>query len=381
MIVGAIWSPRLQVGLFVYVDYDAEVFSSAKGFSYEKPLLFTKDNLMPLVKFIQDNNLGCAAGVERIVNYCPDLFPDTIFIDYYLAHHEKHYEQEPFVLVYTEFVEAGTLDLEKGNGITPICFEVNQLIDPPGTIINSVGMKLVPIPPGTFLMGGREGEQGYNPEEERLHRVQITRPFFMGMFAVTQGEYATLMGGNPSVFQGKNRPVSHVRWQDAAEFCSRLSDLPAEKSAGRSYRLPTEAEWEYCCRAGTDTAYHWGDTLSLHQANYCEGCVIEPQPTVFVGFFPPNAFGLFEMHGNVWEWCQDWYSLDYYQKSPKTDPTGPATGTHHVLRGGSASVQAHECRSAIRGESVTDGPDPHSEMRFALIGDFGFRVACDVRRG
>lgn len=259
--------------------------------------------------------------------------------------------------------------------------DVAQLADPPGTVINSVGMRLIPIPAGEFMMGGREVEEGYNAEEEQLHRVRINRPFLMGMYQVTQGEYASVVGQNPSVFHGKTRPVEHVSWREAAEFCRRLSDLPAEKAARRAYRLPTEAEWEYACRAGTETVYSFGHELTHVQANFCPGWVAQPQPTYPVAMFPPNVFGLFDMHGNVWEWCQDWYSPKYYAKSPVDDPPGPSKGKHHVLRGGSASVQAHECRSAIRGEAASDGPNPRGEQRFEVIGDFGLRVICEVGMG
>jgi|GEM_PF-238308 len=256
----------------------------------------------------------------------------------------------------------------------------SQLTDPPGTIINSLGMKLVPIKAGTFLMGGREDEEGYNEEEEQLHTVQITKPYYLGMFQVTQGEYIAVMQENPSVFHGKNRPVEHVSWKEAVEFCTRLSAMPMEKAAGRVYRLPTEAEWEYACRAGSDTAFAFGDELTALQARFCEEIVCEPQPTMPVGMYPPNDWGLHDMHGNVWEWTSDWYALDYYANSPKSDPKGPPTGTHHVLRGGSASVKNFECRCAMRGESARDKPYAKSNARFEAIGDFGLRVVCEIRK-
>lgn len=156
--------------------------------------------------------------------------------------------------------------------------------------------------------------------------------------------------------------------------------MPAEKAASRMYRLPTEAEWEYACRAGTETAYAFGDDLTALQANFCQENVSVPQPTLPVGMYPPNAWGLYDMHGNVWEWCSDWYGLDYYSTSPAMDPKGPAKGTHHVLRGGSASVMGYECRSAIRGESSHDGPFPNGSARFESIGDFGLRVVCEFRK-
>jgi formylglycine-generating enzyme required for sulfatase activity len=256
----------------------------------------------------------------------------------------------------------------------------SRRLEPWGTIINSLGMKLVPIKPGSFMMGGREGEAGYNALEEQLHHVEITRPFYLGMFQVTQYEYITVMSDNPSVFNGYTRPVEHISWKQAVEFCAKLSLLPAEKSEGRFYRLPTEAEWEYACRAGSDTAFAYGNKLTALQALFCERVLSTPQPTMPVGMFPPNNWGLYDMHGNVWEWCSDWYQLDYYSKSPKADPKGPAKGSHHVLRGGSASVKAFECRSAIRGESMMDKPYSNSNVRFEAIGDFGLRVVCELRK-
>ena len=271
-------------------------------------------------------------------------------------------------------------DLSEFGPVHYVRLQPEQLLDPPGTEINSIGMKLVPIPSGEFLMGGRPDEEGYAPEEEHLHRVRITHPFFLGMFQVTQAEYVTLMEDNPSVFHGKTRPVEHVTWKQADQFCRRLSRLPAEQAAGRTYRLPTEAEWEYVCRAGSTKAYSFGDELTKTQANYCNTWVAQPQPTYPVGMFPPNAFALFDMHGNVWEWCADWFSPGYYAESPTDDPMGPCSGSHHVLRGGSASVEAHECRAATRGESASDGPDPQGQDRFAVLGDFGLRVVCEMQR-
>ena len=232
-------------------------------------------------------------------------------------------------------------------------------------------------------MGAPEEEPGMNPGEELLHPVRISRTFYLGMFAVTQDEYQAIMNDNPSHFQGGHLPVEHISWRQAKDFCKRLSARPEEKQAGRFYRLPTEAEWEYACRAGTSTAFSWGEDLSHEQAAFVDGTVAVPQPTVPVGTFPPNAFGLHEMHGNVWEWCQDWYKADYYQESPAEDPPGPEDGDHHVLRGGSASVLAHQCRAAIRGEAAgppIDTPSVNATMRFQVIGDFGLRVVCELRR-
>jgi sulfatase modifying factor 1 len=153
--------------------------------------------------------------------------------------------------------------------------------------------------------------------------------------------------------------MEHLTWKEACCLCELLSALPAEVTAGRQYRLPTEAEWEYACRAGTTTTFNTGDTLELHQARFATMERSALKPTAPVGSYPPNAWGLYDMHGNVWEWTTDWFSAKYFKRSRVDDPAGPKRGTHHTLRGGSASVETHECRSSFRGEA-----------------DFGIRVVC-----
>jgi formylglycine-generating enzyme required for sulfatase activity len=253
---------------------------------------------------------------------------------------------------------------------------------------NSIGMELVPIPAGKFMMGSPANEAERDAEEVQ-HEVVISRPFYLGAHEVTQEQYSRIMGNNKSFFNesrggGPDFPVEQVRRQEAIEFCKKLSDLPAEKKAGRTYRLPTEAEWEYACRAGTTTAFTFGDTLSSAQANlngnYPYGSAAKGpnrQKTTKVGSFKPNAWGLYDMHGNVWEWCSDWYDPDYYAKSPRTDPTGPDKGVlstgftsdfFAVVRGGSWLDEGRGCRSAYR-------------FRFQSIEMYrlvGFRVACTV---
>jgi formylglycine-generating enzyme required for sulfatase activity len=251
--------------------------------------------------------------------------------------------------------------------------------DVDGTIVNSIGMKLVPIPAGEFLMGSPPGDPLGDQSEEFQHPVRVSRLFFMGMYAVTQREYVGLMGTNPSYFEGERLPVEHLAWADSVEFCQALSELPEEQNAGRTYRLPTEAEWEYACRAGIPTRFNTGDELPPSAARFSAINRGNPKQTAPVGTYPPNAWGLHEMHGNVWEWTADWFSARYYRKSPVNDPQGPSRGTHHTLRGGSASVQCHECRSAQRGEAPHDAPEDDSNSRYAFYGDFGMRVVCEVQ--
>ncbi|NBT36493.1 MAG: formylglycine-generating enzyme family protein, partial [Betaproteobacteria bacterium] len=140
-------------------------------------------------------------------------------------------------------------------------------------------MKLVPIPAGEFLMGSPEDCPFGNPEEEFPHRVRITKPFLLGMHQVTQSQYERATGENPSFFKGPDLPVEHLTWSEARRFCELLSDLPEERAAGRRYRLPTEAEWEYACRAGTTTTFNTGDTLELHEARFATKQRSSPKPT------------------------------------------------------------------------------------------------------
>ena len=200
---------------------------------------------------------------------------------------------------------------------------------------NSIGMKFRVIPAGTFAMG----------ENDDAHAVTLTKPFMLGTYEVTQGQYQRVMGTNPSKFKGANNPVENVSWDDAVEFCRKLSELSAEKAAGNVYRLPTEAQWEYACRAGTTTEYSFGDDDSDlgDYAWFRENSSNETHP---VGDKLPNAWGLYDMHGNVVEWCQDLYGD--YPSGSVTDPTGPASGSSRVFRGGCWNSAAEVCRSADR---------------------------------
>ena len=217
---------------------------------------------------------------------------------------------------------------------------------------NSISIEFASIPAGKFLMGSPHTEKG-RQEGETQHEVTLTQGFRMGVHEVTQAQYEQVMGKNPSSFKGATLPVETVSYDDALAFCKKLSDLPAEKAAGRKYRLPTEAEWEYCCRAGTSTPFHFGNELNGTQAN-CDGNfpygITEIGPNLEkssqVGSYPPNAWGLHDMHGNVLEWCQDWYGD--YPKDLIKDPNGSSNGELRVLRGGSWDNGARICRAGKR---------------------------------
>ena len=212
-------------------------------------------------------------------------------------------------------------------------------------------MKFKLIPVGMFTMG----------EGDDAHEVTLTVPFKMGVHEVTQAQYEQVMGSNPSIDKGVENPVDPVSWDDAVQFCRQLSELPAEKAAGNVYRLPTEAQWEYACRAGTTTKYSFGDDESELGDYAWYG--VNSDNTHPVGGKLPNAWGLYDMHSNVWEWCQDWYGND--PSSAVTDPTGPASGSYRVLRGGGCSLYAQNLRSAIR-----RGVNPSGSFDFS-----GFRVS------
>jgi formylglycine-generating enzyme required for sulfatase activity len=274
-----------------------------------------------------------------------------------------------------------------------------------GATVRPIVPEMVPIPSGAFAMGSPAKEYGGYDDERPRHAVRVSA-FHMGKYEVTQSQWVAVMGWNPSVFAGDGLPVDSVSWYAAIAYCNRLSiregfapcyridgeadpDLWGEiperwdrawsevecDFGANGFRLPTEAEWEYACRAGTSTPNPWGKTLSAAQANfdgsepYGEAEYLESAGmTVEVGSYAPNAWGLYDMLGNLWEWAWDWVDEEYYGYSPLQDPTGPARGETKVCRGGAWKSSGTGARSAHRG--VTDEPWKASD-------DVGFRV---VRR-
>jgi len=258
---------------------------------------------------------------------------------------------------------------------------------------NSIGMTFVSIKPGTFLMGSPSDEPGRNSSEKQ-HKVTLTKGYFMQTTEVTQRQWKEIMGNNPSYFSscGTNCPVEQVSWNDAQSFIEKLN----QKESNRTYRLPTEAEWEYAARAGTTTALYNGpieilgfnnspalDPIAWYGGNSCVSytggynCPGWPETQYScsncgsheVGKKQANAWGLFDMSGNVWEWCSDWYGS--YPTSEVADPVGASTGLTRVFRGGSWISGARRCRSAYRGNR-----SPSS-----TIDDVGFRLACPQDSG
>jgi formylglycine-generating enzyme required for sulfatase activity len=260
-------------------------------------------------------------------------------------------------------------------------------------------MKFAWIKPGTFWMGSPDGTNppGLPAEESRdkdetPHEVTLTKGYHLGIHLVTQHQWEAVMGkdANHSHFKAqdedekKNLPVDNLSWFDCVEFCIKLSEKEQRKphyrltsvtrnddgsiktaevemlAGGTGYRLPTEAEWEYACRAGTRTAFWWGNTITTDQANYDGNYTYRKdgkkgeyrQKTTPVDFFAANKWGLCDMHGNLWQWCQDWYEEDYYRKSDKKDPIGPDSGAVRVPRGGSWGFPPWHCRAARRGKGA-----------------------------
>lgn len=230
---------------------------------------------------------------------------------------------------------------------------------------NNVKLTLVLVPTGEFVRGSAENEFG-RFQSEVQHRVTMTEPFYMGKFEVTQHQFFAVTRQTPSTFKGASNPVNKVSWEDADAFCKKTSAITKQK-----VRLPTEAEWEYACRAGTQTAFWFGKTISTEQANYSGNNVFpggrrgnNREKTVPVGGFPANAFGLHDMHGNVWEWCQDWLAV--YSRDPATDPKGPAEGGARILRGGSYVNKPEHCRSAFRYRAIPGFHCPTNGLRVAV---------------
>ncbi len=242
---------------------------------------------------------------------------------------------------------------------------------------NGVALEMVAIPGGQFLMGSPKNEPKRSDFEGPQHTVTI-KPFFLGKFPVTQAQWAAVsalpqvkieLKPDPSYFKGANRPVEQVSWNNAIEFCARLSN-----KTGKSYRLPSEAEWEYACRAGTTTPFYFGETITTDLSNYDGNYTYNSEPkgqyreqTTDVGNFPPNTFGLYDMHGNIWEWCQDTWHSNYNE--------APVDGTawlidndndYRLVRGGSWNNNPEDCRSANRDRGSPD----------YVYNNIGFRVVC-----
>jgi formylglycine-generating enzyme required for sulfatase activity len=244
-------------------------------------------------------------------------------------------------------IAVGCDDSSKSGETTEQATSANS--EPPLNL-NSLNMTFKEIPAGTFTMGSPEGEEGRR-DNETQHPVTISKPFYMQTTEVTQGQWKEVMGTEPwkvksFVKEGPNYAATHVSWDDAVTYCKKLSE-----KEGKTYRLPTEAEWEYACRAGTETRWSFGDDekglgdYAWYRENAWD---IDEKYAHHVELKKPNAFGLYDMYGNVYEWCHDYFEEDYYKQSPAKDPTGATSGSYRVLRGGSWLDDSRFTRSAYR---------------------------------
>jgi formylglycine-generating enzyme required for sulfatase activity len=230
-----------------------------------------------------------------------------------------------------------------------------------------VKLEMVLIPAGEFLMGSPDSDKDANADEKPQHRVRITKPFYLGKYLVTQEQWEAVMGSNPSRFKGPKNPVEQVTWYPG---CQAFLDKLNARALGQpgKFVLPTEAQWEYACRAGSATCYCFGDKESEldKYAWYTRNSDIGTHP---VGQKKPNAWGLYDMQGNVEQWCRDWYDPDYFTKSPVTDPTGPAASRRRsrVERGGSIISPGWVCRPAARGGSTPWITTDTSGFRVSLV--------------
>lgn len=230
-------------------------------------------------------------------------------------------------------------------------------------ITNSIGMKLTYIPSGTFWMGRRDRT---DVNQWPRHSVRLTRGFYISTTEVTQDQWSQVTESHPwagmgNVKEGGDYPVIYISWDMAAAFCDVLSE-----KEGRHYRLPTEAEWEYACRAGTRTAYSFGDDVAqLGDYAWFRANTSNDEYAHAVAKKKPNPWGLYDIHGNVWEWCSDWYGD--YPEGPVTNPHGPGSGDSHVMRGGSWFGGSEECKSTVRPRTSSDNG----------MGNVGFRVVLD----
>ncbi len=247
------------------------------------------------------------------------------------------------------------------------------------TLTNSIGLDLALIPAGSFWMGSPTEEAHHESDEYPQHRVRISRPFYLGVTPVTQAQFQSVIGRNPARFNPfrggtLEHPVEQVSYAQAHNFCTILSGRPEELAARRTYRLPTEAEWEYACRAGTTTPYHFGTVATGREANVDLREELDLPPDVRnlnrtspVRSYPPNAWGLYDLHGNVWEWCSDLFGD--YRSEDQVDPAGPNEGDLRVIRGGGWNSLPAWCRAARRSNTGDATNDQ----------DLGFRVVCEIR--
>ncbi|CAK8723422.1 Formylglycine-generating enzyme, required for sulfatase activity, contains SUMF1/FGE domain [Candidatus Electrothrix aarhusensis] len=328
---GKDWIHEAKIKLFELAAQerltDSIVLEAVKILSVPKHKVTTGDRKCSvLVEQLVGEKISCPAFTEQWV--------ETRYTD--KAGEQEKKQTVPHVESKRNDVAVSETTRDSKPALTPVPQQGDTMTD------EITGMELVYIPQGCFDMGSPPKEEGRRDDEGPVHRVCVDG-FWMGRYAVTQGQWKQLMSENPSQFQrGENYSVERVSWEDAQKFIAKLN-----KQSVKKYRLPTEAEWEYACRAGSSGKYY-GDDLDL-LAWYAVNSGISTHP---VGLKKPNAFALYDMSGNVWEWCSDWYGKNYYVSSPKNNPPGPTSGSRRVFRGGACNLNPSGIRSARRSGST-----------------------------
>ena len=322
------------------------------------------------LKLIQTLNSLPDSQFKELVfalNPPPGLFPASL---------ESEGERSDKLLGWAEDPDVGPGLSKVQEVLSEIIGKTTELSDSPSNasftedLGNGVTLEMIYLPEGRFWMGSLENEEGREGHEILRHLVSVPA-FFMGKYAVTQRQWHSVslfdevdrkLTPDPSCFKGGSRPVESVTWYEVVEFCARLS-----KHAGKDYRLPSEAEWEYACRAGTTTPFHFGETLSTELANY----QVHYGGTTEVGKFLANAFGLYDMHGNVYEWCLE-YGKDDYMGASTGGSVRLSSGksSYRIIRGGSWYNKSRHCRCASRDGNYPDYRSPRN----------GFRVRCSAPR-
>lgn len=301
----------------------------------------------------------------------------ALFLIHAFAYASMVWAEEPKATVYTQWPFTADEAVRRQQ-------ETAEALKKKVVFTNSIGMRFKLIPSGEFIMGASQTPEEiakiedcpahFFTNEHPQHRVRITKSFYMGVYEVTQDEYKRVMGRNPSDERhiDPRAPVENIDFYDIQTFIKKLGEL-APAPPGYRYALPSEAQWEYACRAGAATPFYTGDTFNSFQGNFCGVSLPDDQKgpykgtTVPVGSYQPNAWGLYDMCGNVSEWCQDWYDDSYYKISPLNDPTGPTTGTECVIRGGSWQNIAVWCRSTNRIGTKPNITGLNDGFRLALI--------------
>jgi formylglycine-generating enzyme required for sulfatase activity len=329
----------------------------------------TKAILRQLQQIIQKIYIETSSEQNGLVSISSTFTPQTTSEKFLVTTNSQRQISPPVPERNSFEFEVVTVDYQ-GRETKRDCKQAEYFLEDLG---NGVVLEMVSIPGGNFTMGASREEEG-SQEDERPQRLVNIKPFFMGRYPVTKGQWRAIanlpkierfLDPDSSYFKGDNLPVDCISWYEAQEFCARIS-----QKTGRIYRLPSEAEWEYACRGNMTYPFYFGSKITRSLANFCEEQktnVVHRSQTTEVGTFPPNSFGLYDMHGNIWEWCADYQHGDY-QDAPSDGSVWEIDGNpeYRMLRGGSWDYDCSYCRSASR---YFENPSTRNRS-------FGFRVVC-----